>query len=366
MGCAQGLLLLAPRTVVLGRYLVETDEGGLLGEGRCSKVRRGTCLKTGKQVAVKEYSGFNVFLDGATPQAMTIFTQFRQQVRVLQHLREPFSSGEFEGVDPSSFFVELVDYSRDACGQPGPDGETGNLYIVTTLAEYSLQDYVRWNRSEGRAPGQKEIQQIAKSLVRIVAALHAKGFVHMDLKPQNLLVFDGTVKLIDLDGCVEAGTTICANDTWFMFSKLYCAPEVARFVGSKERASLVVSPLLDAWSIGMTIAEVACLTPVLYSKYKHHRETAGTPQAAERGFMDWLGHSKSSPLPHAINAFDPELHTFLSECLCVYDPEQRMDLGRCSGHPYIAACEVEAPQAMLPRTAGFTCCAVSSDREAKV
>merc|ERR1712136_262552 len=100
-----------------------------------------------------------------------------------------------------------------------------------------------------------------------------------------------------------------------------------------------------------TIAEVACLTPVLYSKYKHHRETAGTPQAAERGFMDWLGHSKSSPLPHAINA---------------YDPEQRMDLGRCSGHPYIAACEVEAPQAMLPRTAGFTCCAVSSDREAKV
>uniref|UniRef100_A0A7S1F6G4 Protein kinase domain-containing protein n=1 Tax=Noctiluca scintillans TaxID=2966 RepID=A0A7S1F6G4_NOCSC len=163
----------------------------------------------------------------------------------------------------------------------------------------------------------------------------------MDLKPQNLMVFDGRLKLIDLDGCVEIGTSIRTTDTWFSFSLLYCAPEFARFVASRRKTSIVASSHLDAWSVGMTIAEVACLKPVLYSQYKHYKDMEATPGAGDLNFMEWLGNSKVSPVPEAFKVFDPQLFAFLSDCLCVQEPEQRMSLRRCAAHPYIAAGRVQ-------------------------
>jgi len=336
-GCLEGFGLLAPRTMIMGRYAIEASGGEFLGEGCSGVVRKGTCLKTGMKVAIKEYKDYIESVDATTPQGITVFKQFLRQLEVFRQLAEPFTALEFKGEDPSSFFVELVDYSKDVSGLPGADPETGKLYVVTKQAQYSLQDYVKFKRTKRKSPAKEEVQQVAKSLVSIVAALHAKGFVHLDLKPQNLMVFDGRLKLIDLDGCVEIGTSIRTTDTWFSFSLLYCAPEFARFVASRRNTSIAASSHLDAWSVGMTIAEVACLKPVLYSRYKHHKDMEAKPGAGDIQFMDWLGSCKAPHVPESLKVFDPELFDFLSDCLCVHDPGQRMSLRRCASHPYIAA-----------------------------
>ncbi len=52
----------------------------------------------------------------------------------------------------------------------------------------------------------------------VVAGLHAKGFIHLDLKPENLMLFDGMLKLIDVDGCVRIGTAISVSDSSLSFS----------------------------------------------------------------------------------------------------------------------------------------------------
>ena len=36
--------------------------------------------------------------------------------------------------------MQLLDYSKDASGSPGPDPDDGMLYVVTELAQYSLKD----------------------------------------------------------------------------------------------------------------------------------------------------------------------------------------------------------------------------------
>ena len=45
-----------------------------------------------------------------------------------------------------------------------------------------------------------EAEDMTKAVVFVMAGLHAKGFVHLDLKPENLMVFDGALKLIDVGG----------------------------------------------------------------------------------------------------------------------------------------------------------------------
>ncbi|CAK0798851.1 unnamed protein product, partial [Prorocentrum cordatum] len=234
---------------VLGRYVMKMDDHDVLGEGTSSICRRGIDEETGNEVAIKVYK-----TDKRGGTSSVTLMKFRRQIAVLKQLQVPLSkpadprlwTPELEGIDPSRMFVQLLDYSADAAGCPGPDVTDKVMYVVTEMASYSLKDYIKERREQRHRPSANTIQILARQLVLVVAGLHARGLVHLDLKPENLMIFGGLLKLIDVDGCVKINEQVSCEDSSLSFSPCYCAPEWAAFVLDELDSRVhVVSPALD-------------------------------------------------------------------------------------------------------------------------
>jgi len=333
--------------LVMNRYTMFTTDDAFMGEGTSSICRKGLDTQTQRTVAIKTYKskkhGEKVAL-----------VKFKRQIEVLEELKRPFEkpddpklwSKELAAAAPEEVFMQLLDYSRDAQGQPGPDPTDGQMYVVTELAQYSLKDYMKTRKEEDKPMSKETVRSLARSIILVTAGLHAKGLVHLDLKPENLMIFDGVLKLIDVDGCIKIGTSISIDDESLSFSPVYCSPEWANFLIEEEEddMGLTASPALDVWSIGMTLMELVTLDPVLKSQYasffRHGRER----EEASFLFFDWLSSLQKPPLPRQIREHDVELTKLLEECLLVCDPNRRCSLAECLDHPFVA------PHAALHRS----------------
>jgi len=324
---------------VLGRYAMDMDKDALLGEGSFSICRRAADLLTRQHVAIKSYK---VGLSSSGEKACE---KFMRQVAMLQELQEDFVQlAEQEpwhryvtSQNPSRFFVQLLDFSQDASGIPGPDPDDGICYIVTELAEESLKDYLRSQRSKGVSMTRQMVCRLACSVVSAAAALHAKGYVHLDLKPENIMIFNGHLKIIDVEGCVRIGTKISLQDSSSSFSPCYCAPELARFLQTGGQYEIIASASLDAWSIGLTICECATLCPVMRPAWKYFLENFGSAPEAHAAFINWLASLETSPVPECVVNFDAELGEFLSQGLMACDPKLRLSPAQCLSSQYISA-----------------------------
>ena len=75
-------------------------------------------------------------------------------------------------------------------------------YIVMELGGENLMAYITRLRVDGQTFGPTVDLQTIKSfwhqMVSIVRTLHRNGVVHMDLKPDNLILFGPTLKIADL------------------------------------------------------------------------------------------------------------------------------------------------------------------------
>jgi serine/threonine protein kinase len=345
----------------LNRYMINRDE--VLGEGASSICYKGMDIVTGEQVAIKMYKQSKAESKG--PSAATL-TKFRRQVEVLQELQQPLVppsdpklwSEELAQAESGDLFVRLLQYSQDEQGEPGPDHRDGGLYIVTELGQYDLKQYLKEQKliAKGYGSGlsKAKVHSIAKALVLAVAGLHAKGFTHLDLKPANLMMFGGRWKIIDVDGCVRAGTSLDRDGT-ISFSPCYCAPEWARFVVQESNsAPMVATPSLDAWSIGMTLCELATLEPVMKHKYQEFTDMVhGSPRSACFAFLAWLGSLKRVPLTGEVERFDQVFLHFVSKSLLVCDQSKRKTLAECLSAPYLATVPATSPplkNAAIPRS----------------
>ena len=54
------------------------------------------------------------------------------------------------------------------------------------------------NQNRGTAIDPEMIKEFWRQMVSIVGSLHRHGIVHMDLKPDNLILFGVTLKIADL------------------------------------------------------------------------------------------------------------------------------------------------------------------------
>ncbi|HLY41743.1 MAG TPA: protein kinase [Terracidiphilus sp.] len=110
------------------------------------------------------------------------------------------------------------------------------VFVVTELAERVLSQFI-----QDRPLKITEARDILEPTLDALDYLHEKGFVHGHIKPSNILIVGGELKISGDDFAVAAGVTEeIANPG------VYDAPEVT--TGN-------ITPAADTWSIGMTFLE---------------------------------------------------------------------------------------------------------------
>ena len=178
--------------VLGGRYrLVE-----LLGTGGMATIYRATDTGLGRDVALK-------LLRPEYLRDPDFSSRFRQEAQAAASLSHPN-------------IVTVYDYGEDPSGP----------YIVMELIDG--EDLATILRRSGTLPP-RQVARIGAGVARALAAAHARGLVHRDIKPGNVLIgTDGQVKVVDFGiarAIAEAQVTLPGTT---LGSVHYFSPEQAR------------------------------------------------------------------------------------------------------------------------------------------
>ncbi|HLI36876.1 MAG TPA: serine/threonine-protein kinase [Streptosporangiaceae bacterium] len=140
----------------------------------------------------------------------------------------------------SPFVAEVID--ADVTGK--------HPYIVTRyVAGRTLDSVVR---RDGPLPP-RALERLASGLAQALAAVHAAGVVHRDLKPGNVMLTDGNPVVIDFGIAHTADASRLTQTGMFMGTPGYLAPEVIEGQPSTEAS--------DVHSWGATVAFAATGRP---------------------------------------------------------------------------------------------------------
>lgn len=184
--------------MLIGEQLDRYQLLSTLGEGGMGVVYLAQDAATGDRVALK-------VLSGATggPEAVL---QFKQEFRTMTRLKHPNT-------------VEVFDFGQLPDGTP--------YFSMEVVAGQGLDELIPLERSQ--------FDELFVQLCRALAFIHAQGFVHGDLKPENVRVTpDGTLKLMDFGLMGAAGQSGGA----IRGTLAYMAPEVAKRSRVDQRADL--------------------------------------------------------------------------------------------------------------------------------
>ncbi|OIV36434.1 hypothetical protein BIV57_16360 [Mangrovactinospora gilvigrisea] len=205
----------APRRVLAGRYRLE----GRLGQGGMGTVWRAVDLLLDRSVAVKE-----VLVDAGSGHA----ERAERRERVLREARTAARL-----THPRIVVVhDVVE-------------EDGRPWIVMELVEgRSLAEALH---EEGPL-SPRDAARVGAELAAALAAAHAGGVLHRDVKPGNVLLEAGTGRVVLTDFGIARpvdGTTLTSTGQ-LVGSLEYMAPE--RMSGGREE-----DPASDLWSLGVLL-----------------------------------------------------------------------------------------------------------------
>ncbi|RCV06082.1 hypothetical protein SETIT_1G135400v2 [Setaria italica] len=134
------------------------------------------------------------------------------------------------------------------------DEATGDLYIVMELvAGPSLRSHLTTRRPFS----EDETRDSMRQLLRVAEKLHAKGMIHRNINPDNILVGpDGALKVCGF-GCTTPEKCVwklCPEKPAWTLQ--YCAPEQLIGFGC-------YGPKADVWALGCVMAELLTGEPLL-------------------------------------------------------------------------------------------------------
>lgn len=181
---------------VLGGYRL----GELLGEGGMAEVYRARQRKTKRVVAIK------VLIEARAVNQKSFRERFEREWRVMQAITHPN-------------VVALLDW---------PDPPTGPMYFAMELLEGETLSQ-RLDRVERLSLDRS--RQLFMQLAQGLAAVHAAGIIHRDIKPQNIFLCqtdDGSInaKLLDFGLARVLGSSITGVGL-VVGTPAYVAPEQA-------------------------------------------------------------------------------------------------------------------------------------------
>jgi serine/threonine-protein kinase len=250
--------------VLADRY----ELGPVLGQGGMARVHQGLDRQLGRQVAIK-------VLAPPFDRDREFVERFRREARAAAGLSHPN-------------VVAVFDSGSD----------DGTHFIVTELVEgETLAD--RLHRDGPMPP--PDAVAVAADIARALAVAHARGLIHRDIKPGNVMLLpDGRVKVVDFGIARAAGSDTLTNTGVVLGSTAYLSPEQAGGQPVDERA--------DLYSLGCVLYEML---------------TGHVPFRADTPIATMYRHVNDDvPPPSTIAPVQPELEDVVLRCL-EKDPKRR-------------------------------------------
>jgi len=137
------------------------------------------------------------------------------------------------GVDFWCHVCDVAPHEREAARSPTPTEMATTMRVATDFHRRlgsAAQDALprRRSRSRPRARDEHRLRAAVAQLVEALAALHATGKVHRDVKPSNILVTaDDRVVLLDFGLVIDIDRRVPTTDAPVVGTGSYMAPEQA-------------------------------------------------------------------------------------------------------------------------------------------
>ena len=185
-----------------------------LGMGTYAYVRKATCKKTGKIVAIK------------TSRGSTSISMLKSEFNLLKRLSDDNIIKVFDYIDNKSKWESYM--------------------IMEYFEGVTLDEYI----SQYGTLCEQDSKIVLSQVLSSVQYLHELGIAHRDIKPENVLINDEkTIKIIDFN--ISKSFSYKPEDLESKFksvfftqisSPLYCAPELKEQLGYNES--------IDIWGVG--------------------------------------------------------------------------------------------------------------------
>jgi serine/threonine protein kinase len=225
---------------------------------------------------------------------------------------------------PSSLHCPYIVALYDAFISP----TEGNINMVMEYMDGgSLQEVV----DSGGCECEEVLANIADSVCRALAFLHARHQIHRDIKPSNLLInHKGEVKLSDFGIVRDVSEGENLNANTFVGTMVYMSPE--RINGSSY------SFASDVWSLGLSLMAVAL---------------GRFPLPTEGGYwgmLHALTHGAMPALP--TERFSSEVVDFCNSCLHK-DPARRPTAAQLLEHAFLRRARMSAAVHKVPDQSAY-------------
>jgi len=153
--------------------------------------------------------------------------------------------------------------------------DDGTQYIVMEFIEgRTLAEFI----GAGRSPTPVQAAEIAQKICDAIAAAHAQGVIHRDIKPGNVMVTrDGTVKVMDFGIARTLGPETAPQTSAVLGTASYLSPEQAQGTPVDART--------DIYSLGAVLYELLTGRPPFMGDspvavaYKQVNETPALPSS---------------------------------------------------------------------------------------
>lgn len=214
--------------------------------------------------------------------------------------------------------------------------EDGRLYLVFEFLDKDLKKYME--SCTGLLPPAL-VKSYLFQCCRGLSYCHARGVMHRDLKPQNLLVTkDGILKIADF-GLARAFCPPLRPLTHEVVTLWYRPPEI--LMGAQCYA-----PPMDVWAIGTIFVEMVTKRPLfpgdseIDQLYKIFRQLGTPDNDVWPGVTDLQDWNSCFPIwykcpfaPAVTDHLDSSGLELLQACL-EYDPKSRITAKDTLFHPY--------------------------------
>ncbi|KAJ6808077.1 cyclin-dependent kinase F-3 isoform X1 [Iris pallida] len=296
-----------------------------IGDGTCGSVYKAINLETNETVAVKRMKRKFYFWE----ECMNL-----REVKSLRKLNHPN-------------VVKLKEIVR----------ENHELFFIFEHMECNLYQLMRDRQSPLT---EAEIRSFMSQVLQGLAYTHKNGYFHRDMKPENLLVSNGTIKIADFGLAREVMSKPPYTD--YVSTRWYRAPEVLLQSSS-------YTPAVDMWAIGAILAELFTQSPLFPGESEIDQiykicTVLGTPNSSiwpegmnlPRSFNFRLFQIPPANLSEIIPNASLEAIDLIGQ-LCSWDPLRRPTAEQALQHPFFhvrtwVSTDLQDPFVPMPHQTG--------------